>query len=222
MHGLFHVHHGGGEERGKTDNASGIGLDRVGEFLGGHVDSEVHHFPSASLDHHGHEILADVVQVAGNRSDDETALVPDRAALEIRLQVGHGRVHGLGGHEQVRNENLVLREFFADARHAGHAALEYVVRGLARGQGVPRDFVRAFLAAEVRGIGGRLVDFAALDAHSECFGQFTHVCSRCGFSLYGFYGYPGLKSGATESSPGPLKAVRRNRKQSGATESGSP
>ena len=69
----LHHGHGGGQQGGEGDDGAVLLLGRFDEFLRRHVNAQIDHFEPAAFEHRGHQVLADVVQVALHGADDDAA-----------------------------------------------------------------------------------------------------------------------------------------------------
>ncbi len=82
----LHGRHGGGQQRRQADDLGvvvRIGLD---ELLRRDVGAQVDHVEVGPLPHHGHQVLADVVQVALHGADDRCGHRRDAGRDQQRLQ----------------------------------------------------------------------------------------------------------------------------------------
>ena len=118
-------------------------LGLVDEALELDVGPEVEDLEAAGLEHRRDEVLADIVDVALDRSDDDPAAHPgaDVAALELGFEDGHGRFHGLGAGDELGQEIFALLPELADPLDARDVApfddFEEVQPGLHRLGGEP-------------------------------------------------------------------------------------
>ena len=106
----LHAGHGGREEGGHGDDF-GMGVpDGSDELLRRHVDAQVDHLEAAALQHRGHQVLADVVQIAPDGANRHPA---DRLGAALG-QPGpdelQGALHRAGRDQQLRHEVLVRLE----------------------------------------------------------------------------------------------------------------
>src|SRR6476660_9735720 len=69
----LHVRHGRRQQRGHAQDVRLVELERGDELLGIGVDAEVEDLEAGALEHHPDEVLADVVDVALDRADDDLA-----------------------------------------------------------------------------------------------------------------------------------------------------
>ena len=99
------------------------GLD---DGLGRHHHAEVHDVVVVALEHHGDDVLADVVHVALHRGDHELPLARPRLAalrlfrLDVRHQMRHRLLHDASRLHHLRQEHLPGAEQVADHVHAVH------------------------------------------------------------------------------------------------------
>ena len=131
-HGLLHGRHGGGQQSGNAhDGDLGI-VGSLQELLHGDVDAQVDDLVAGGLDHHDNQVLADVVQVAGNGAHGHLADLGGVVAGQVRLQNLNALLHGLGGDQHFGNEDFVLLELVAhDAHGVDHALVQNVDRSVA-------------------------------------------------------------------------------------------
>ena len=93
------------------------------ELVGVDVDAQVDDLEARALQHHAHQILADVVDVALDGADDDRALTLDILGIgQQRAQDLHRAFHRLGGHQHLWHEQDAVAEVLADDVHAGHQA----------------------------------------------------------------------------------------------------
>jgi hypothetical protein len=97
--------------------------------LRGNIDAEVDDLVAVAAKHHGHEVLADVMEVALDRADDDDAPRLDAGLGQVGLELGQPGVHGPGGHEDLGDEDLVVLELDAEALHPGDEPLVQDLRG---------------------------------------------------------------------------------------------
>src|SRR3990172_5693723 len=94
-------------------------------FLRRHHDAEVDHLVVVALEHHGDDVLADVVHVALYRGDDHLAARPQVArsgllGFDVGDEVRHGLLHDAGRLYHLGQEHLAGTEQVADDVHAFH------------------------------------------------------------------------------------------------------
>ena len=86
-------------------------LDRV-------VDAEVDDLEPGALEHHRHEVLADVVDVALHGADHDLADALGAGLGQQRSKDRHARLHRVRGQQHLRNEQDAVAEVDADDAHA--------------------------------------------------------------------------------------------------------
>ncbi len=151
---MLHFFEARGDEAGQPDDV-GAFFTRLGQnVLGGHHHAHVHHFEVVALEHHGDDVLADVVHVALHRGDDDLALGAHIATgglhfqllgFDVGQQMGHGLLHHPRTLDDLGQEHLARAEQVADHVHAVHQrAFDDVQRPPAFGtDGLP-DFFGVF------------------------------------------------------------------------------
>ena len=82
------------------------------------VDPDVEDLESGALEHHRHEVLADVVDVALDGADDHLADRLGAGLGEQRAQDRHPGLHRVGGEEHLGHEQDAVAEVDADDAHA--------------------------------------------------------------------------------------------------------
>ena len=75
------------------------------------------------------EVLADVVDVALDRADDDLADGLGARLGQERPQDGHAGLHGVGGQEHLRHEQDAVAEVDTHDLHAGHQRIVEHARG---------------------------------------------------------------------------------------------
>ena len=117
-------------------------LERGQELVRVGVDAEVDDLEAGAFEHHPHQVLADVVDVALDGADDHLA-DRGRAGLgEQRAQDRHPALHRVGGEEDLGDEENPVPEVDADDAHAFD---ERVVEDPLRHPSAFQQDVRAFL-----------------------------------------------------------------------------
>jgi hypothetical protein len=116
----------------------------------GHHHAHVDDLEVVALQHHGDDVLADVVHVALDRGDDDLALALHVAAgirislllgLDVGQQVGHRLLHHARRLDHLRQEHLARAEQVADDVHARHQrAFDHVQRPAAAARWLPGFF----------------------------------------------------------------------------------
>ncbi len=97
-------------------------LDGGHEVIDRVVDAQVDDLEAGPFHHHPGQVLADVVDVALDRTDDHGADLFRARLGQQRPQDGHARLHRLGGHEHFGHEKDAVAEVGADDVHAGDEA----------------------------------------------------------------------------------------------------
>ena len=85
--------------------------------LGGHVHTQVDDLKAGALEHHRHQVLADVVQIAAHGPHEHLADGFGSARGEQRPDQLERAFHGACGYQKLRHEILVLLEKPADFVH---------------------------------------------------------------------------------------------------------
>ncbi len=125
-------------------------LERIQILLDGAVDAEVDHVEPRALHHHGHQVLADVVDVALDRADHHLADARRPGLGEQRAQNRHAALHGIRGEQHFRHEQDAVAKVDADDGHAADQRLgQHVVRGPAALEQDPHALFDLFLEAVV-------------------------------------------------------------------------
>ncbi len=159
------------------------------QLLGRHFDAEIDDVIAVVLEDDLDQILPDIVHIAFDRGQDHLGPLLDVGLFHKPLQITHRSLHGLGGLQDLGDDELVVVEAPADLGHPLHqrsiddverrgALLELMVEVLDQaflgalenivGQPlVEREIGRAgflffLLGAEVRGDGG---DVELVDSH---------------------------------------------------------
>ena len=76
-----------------------------------------------ALEHHGHEVFADVVEVALHGADHGGEFRLDAGLGEQRLENAHAFLHRPRGNQHLWHEDLVVLEFLTNAGHSRHQPL---------------------------------------------------------------------------------------------------
>ena len=82
------------------------------------VDADVEDLEAGALEHHRHEVLADVVDVALDRADDDLADRLGAGLGEQRAQDRHPGLHRVGGEQDLGDEQDAVAKVDADDAHA--------------------------------------------------------------------------------------------------------
>ena len=93
-------------------------LGRRQDGRDGLLDADVHDVVAVVGQDDVDQVLADVVHVALDRGEHDLALALLAALLHVRLEVGHRRLHHLGGGQHERQLHLPRAEQLADRLHA--------------------------------------------------------------------------------------------------------
>ena len=88
------------------------------------VDAQIDDFEAGALEHHAHQVLADVVDVALDGADHDLADRFGAGLGEQRSQNGHAGLHRIGGKEHLGHEEDAVSEVDA---HDAHALDERVI-----------------------------------------------------------------------------------------------
>ena len=137
-------------------------LDRCDEFLRVGVEADVHDLEAGPFAHHAHQVLADVMQVALDRAQQDGADQFDAAGDQLRAQHVQPGGHGVGGHEHLGDEHIAGLE--ADA-HLGHAHHQAVVQQFFGGHAFAQAPFGQFL---------RRIGIAFDDGSCQSFQNITH------------------------------------------------
>ncbi len=132
-------------------HADGVGLVVFGgleHLVDVDLDAEVHDLVAVVGEDDVDQVLADVVDVTLDGGQHHGALAALVGLLHVGLEVGHGRLHGLGRLQHEGELHLPGGEELPDRLHAGQ---EEVVddgeRGVAGGQGLGQVVVEAVAVA---------------------------------------------------------------------------
>ena len=117
-------------------------LERGQVLLHRVVDPDVDHLEPRPLEHHPHEVLADVVDVALDGADDDLADRFGPGLGQERTQDRHPPLHRVGGHQDLGDEQDAVAEVHADDAHALDEGLVEHARGA---PAAPEEEVRALL-----------------------------------------------------------------------------
>ena len=115
------------DEPAQADHVDALLLRLVENLVAGAHHPQIDHVEIVARQHHAHDVLADVVDVALDRGHEDLAL---RAAvlrglrgllgLHERHQVGDGLLHHARALDHLRQEHLPRAEQVADHAHARH------------------------------------------------------------------------------------------------------
>ena len=109
------------------------------------------------------------MQVALDGADDSGALGLDAGRNQVGLQDGDAGVHGAGGNEDLRDENFIVFELFADDVHTGEQALVEDLCGL--------DALVDRLLDQLLDLGGASLLQEAADFFENCHSKFLQLKS---------------------------------------------
>lgn len=99
------------------------------ELVGRNIDADIDDFETAAFEHGGHEVLADVVEVAFHGSDDHLADAAGGLSGHQWLQHFESGLHGATCHQQLRHESFTVLESLTNLRHgADHLPVDNVLR----------------------------------------------------------------------------------------------
>ncbi len=88
-----------------------------------HHHTKVDHLKVVALQHHAHDVLADVMNIPFDRSHENLAVglrCLGLLRLDVGLQVSHGLFHDTGALDHLREKHLAVAEEVADHVHAVH------------------------------------------------------------------------------------------------------
>ena len=97
----------------------------IKNLLARYHHTHVHHLEVIALQHHGYDVLADIVHVALHRRHHDLALWLAVAGssffrLDERHEVSHRLLHHASRFHHLRQEHLARTEQISDHVHAGH------------------------------------------------------------------------------------------------------
>ena len=92
----------------------------LNQLVGGHFDAQIDHLVAVVGEDDLDQVLADVVDVALHRGQEHLAPRLGFGALHELLQVAHRGLHGFGGLQHFRHNQLIVVEQPADFGHARH------------------------------------------------------------------------------------------------------
>ena len=120
-HHLLRAFH---EQAGKTDGVGRMFVASANQFLGRNFDSEIHDLVAVVRENDLDKILADVVDVALNRGENNASARGRSRFLHEVLEMTHGFLHGFGGLQNFSDDQLVVVEetpdFGSSRPSAGH------------------------------------------------------------------------------------------------------
>ena len=148
---MLHFFEARRDQPGQADDVGALGFGAGQNVLAGHHHAHIDDFEVIALQHHGDDVLADVMHIALDRGDDDLALRFGLAAsgdqrsffgFDIGQQMGHRLFHHARAFHHLRQEHLAGTEAVADDVHAGHQrAFDHMQRPPALGlYGLPGFF----------------------------------------------------------------------------------
>ena len=148
---VLHLLQAGGDQAGQAHNVGAFHLGAGQNLMAGHHHAHVDHVEVIALQHHGHDVFANVMHITLDGGDDDLALGAHIAPggfvqalffFDVRNQVRHRLFHDARTLDYLGQEHLALAEQVAHDVHAGHQrALDHVQRPTALGQnGLVRFF----------------------------------------------------------------------------------
>ena len=118
------------DQPGQADDVHLLFARHIQHLLARHHHAHVDHFVVVTLQHHGDNVLADIVHIALDRSDDDLALGLGGFArlarharfflLNKRNQMCHRLLHHARGFHHLRQKHFPRAEQIADDIHAVH------------------------------------------------------------------------------------------------------
>ena len=93
-------------------------IKRIQVFLDRVIDAEIDDFKSSALEHHGHQVLADVVNVAFYGTDDDFADWLHARFRQQGAQYLHAALHRIRGEQHLRDEQDSVAKIDPDDAHA--------------------------------------------------------------------------------------------------------
>ncbi|RIH75840.1 hypothetical protein Mhypo_02754 [Meiothermus hypogaeus] len=127
---VFLHHHGALDQQAAHAYRVGpVLFYRCQNLLDGLLDAQIDHLVAVVGEDDVHQVLANVVHVALNRSEYHGALVDTLELFHFGLEVAHGGLHGFGGLQHKGQLHLACAE---QVTHHLHALQEYLVDNLYR------------------------------------------------------------------------------------------
>ena len=115
---LTQIRHSCGQKRGQR-NDLGIRIFTVAlnNLCNGNIDSQVDDLKACALDHHGNQVLSDIMQVILNRSDNYLAQASCGAICKMRLQNCNALFHGAGRYQHLGYKDFIFGELLSNLGH---------------------------------------------------------------------------------------------------------
>ena len=120
---VLHDHRGLHQQPGHPDRVDLVLLGRLEDGVDRLLDADVDHVVTVVRQDDVDQVLADVVDVALDRGQQDLALAGVVVGLHVRLEVGHRRLHHLGRGQHERQLHLAGAEQLADGLHPGQQRL---------------------------------------------------------------------------------------------------
>ncbi len=120
---VLHDHGGLHQQPGHADGVDLVLLGGLQDGVDRLLDADVDHVVAVVGHDDVDQVLADVVHVALDRGQQQLALAAGVVLLHVRFQVGHRRLHHLGGLEHERQLHLPGAEQLTHDLHAGQQVL---------------------------------------------------------------------------------------------------
>src|SRR5699024_5965004 len=106
--------HGGGQQSGQSNDLNiRILVYSRDDLVDGNINAQVDYFEACGLDHHGNQVLSDIMKVAGNGSDDNFSKSSGGSAGKMGFQNLNANLHSFCGYQHLRNEDFVIFELLA-------------------------------------------------------------------------------------------------------------
>ena len=129
LDGVAHDPHRGGQQGRHTQNVRFVFFDGFDESVRLDVFADVCHLEAGAFAHHGHQVLADVVQVTLDGAEQDFARSFGTRLRQQRPQNFHRTLHGLGRAKHLGDEHVAGLELGPYVVHACHQALVQDVLG---------------------------------------------------------------------------------------------
>ena len=128
LHFPGHVHHfvqGRRDQTAEPDDIDFLFAGASEDLFGRHHDPQILDLVVVAAQNHGHDVLADVVDVAFDRGQEEFAPGTALPTLPLglvhqRFEIDHGLFHDPGAFDHLGQKHLALPEEIADHVHAVH------------------------------------------------------------------------------------------------------